>query len=340
MSTYKEELTIYNNTIDSDDDSMLYDSDTNIARYTLIDGDNKFILDLKVTGNVNVEYKNELYFCASDMPAELIELFKNKNAYKLDGTDDLQINANNWYACEYKHIRISDDEWLQHDEFVVDDMPMCTQKGLLNFFRNTVDWIKDDNTVHPCITYLLTGQIESKEHLMSTMRSHNLNVADISNENNWCDMIESIKNNDAVVVNSATIDGIITKIPDRTFVSIYINSDNKESVDKETLPPNLADVVDISKDCPSDELDNILSDYCDIAKQIEKIVKIIKSVKEDLFFNYEEKDGKILVKVYYYSGESHFETIENVAYQCFTDKELMFHVMHCWLKKQSLHQFT
>lgn len=76
-------------------DSMLFDSHESIATY----GTDDNYISLDVYGEVNVYYKDELYYRASEMPDELLEHFRNGTA---DCNEEIYIQNNNWFA--YVHV--------------------------------------------------------------------------------------------------------------------------------------------------------------------------------------------------------------------------------------------
>ena len=77
---------------DQAQDSMCYDSGTQICSYGTEDN----YVNVVIRGYVNVDYKNERYWHASEMPDELIKMFRNGEAYDWRRHDDIvYINENN-----------------------------------------------------------------------------------------------------------------------------------------------------------------------------------------------------------------------------------------------------
>lgn len=90
-------------------DSMCYDSGTQICSY----GTKNNYVNVVIRGYVNVDYKGERYWHASEMPEELLLMFRNKNAYKCDNENQVFTNENNWYAIEW----IKDGDCVESDVF-------------------------------------------------------------------------------------------------------------------------------------------------------------------------------------------------------------------------------
>lgn len=76
-------------------DSMLFDRGVRIATYGT--DDNYVAID--VSGDVYVEYNGDCYHSASEMPSELIKLFKTGKAYE---TNEVYIGYYNWF--DYVHV--------------------------------------------------------------------------------------------------------------------------------------------------------------------------------------------------------------------------------------------
>ena len=76
-------------------DSMLFDSGVRIAIYGT--DDNYVAID--VYGDVHVEYNGDCYYSASEVPPELIKLFKTGKAYEIN---DVYIGYSNWF--DYVHV--------------------------------------------------------------------------------------------------------------------------------------------------------------------------------------------------------------------------------------------
>lgn len=77
-------------------DSMLFDSDTNIATGTFEYGDKKIQICLDVRGEVDVDYKGENYRQPSDFPEDLRDKIKKDPLY-VWYDDEIAVSNNNWF---------------------------------------------------------------------------------------------------------------------------------------------------------------------------------------------------------------------------------------------------
>lgn len=112
----KDMARVLNVFVDLEDcaDSMLIDSETKVAAYEYptdearLDGD----LYVFVEGEVSVTYHGKTYECASDMPDELLAMFRTGEAYR---RDDVRVDARNYFRV----ILVRDDA----DYYVLDELP-------------------------------------------------------------------------------------------------------------------------------------------------------------------------------------------------------------------------
>lgn len=81
-------------------DSMLFESNLNIASMNYESKGCKVILDLMTRGEVNVDYKGVTYRSPLEFPEDLKEIIKTK-PYWFNDTEDLYIDANNWFEYIY-----------------------------------------------------------------------------------------------------------------------------------------------------------------------------------------------------------------------------------------------
>lgn len=113
----EKKLQVYVNLCDCID-SMLFDSGTVIARYGTADTHVK----LCVAGSVSVFYDHSIYFSASEMPEELLTMFKDGTVWE---SDNVSVNLNNWFAvCYVEHGIVTDDEVYESDiaKMTVDEL--------------------------------------------------------------------------------------------------------------------------------------------------------------------------------------------------------------------------
>lgn len=94
---------------DKAQDSMCYDSGTQICSY----GNKDSHVNIVIRGYVTVDYKDERYRHASEMPDELIKMFRNGKAYK--HPDQIFILENNWYEVDW----IKNGECVDGDVFEI-----------------------------------------------------------------------------------------------------------------------------------------------------------------------------------------------------------------------------
>lgn len=88
-------------TVDKDEimkakiDSLLCNSNTTLCNisYSIDDSKEVYNISLKVVGDVNIHYKNDIYRYADDYPDELIEIIKRG---VIDSTPEVELWENNW----------------------------------------------------------------------------------------------------------------------------------------------------------------------------------------------------------------------------------------------------
>ena len=84
-------------------DSMLFDSNTVIAKMVCEHKGHTINVGLMVRGYVKVEYKGDIYTNPSDFPEELRNTIEaNPNLWMLEN-DDVEIWENNWFEYIYDH---------------------------------------------------------------------------------------------------------------------------------------------------------------------------------------------------------------------------------------------
>ena len=75
-------------------DSMCFDSGTNFLSATVSTENGDVDILIQARGSVKVYYKDEMFKCASQMPQELIDKFKDDSAWD---DDDCEIIDSNWW---------------------------------------------------------------------------------------------------------------------------------------------------------------------------------------------------------------------------------------------------
>ena len=75
-------------------DSMCFDSGTNFLSATVSSESGDVDILIQARGSVKVYYKDEMFKCASQMPQELIDKFKDDSAWD---DDDCEIIDSNWW---------------------------------------------------------------------------------------------------------------------------------------------------------------------------------------------------------------------------------------------------
>lgn len=116
-------------------DSMELDSGSVIAE---LKKDN-YMLELRVCGEVRVNFKDERYACASAMPEKLLRLFHNGKAYE---DDRVSVIDNNWFEVflyEWK-----DDMWVWTGSSDVWDCEGYDEQGLRGEMEDMLDeWVSN-----------------------------------------------------------------------------------------------------------------------------------------------------------------------------------------------------
>lgn len=112
-------------------DSMLLDSGQEVLALKYKDYD----VSVRVCGEVRVDYKDDRYAAASEMPDELLAKFRDGSAYD---DPDVNIIDNNWFEAFID----KDGAWTGYSDVV--DLECDTEDGLASGFRDMVDeYIKD-----------------------------------------------------------------------------------------------------------------------------------------------------------------------------------------------------
>lgn len=117
-------------------DSMCYDSGTQICSYGTEDN----YVNVVIRGYVNVDYKDDRYWHASEMPDELIQMFRDGEAYNWENKENpVFINENNWYEIEW----IKNGDCIHADVFEIGTP--ATKKELEEGCKETLKiWNEED----------------------------------------------------------------------------------------------------------------------------------------------------------------------------------------------------
>ena len=119
-------------------DSMLIDSDTEIARLTLDDSVVKYAT-LEVRGDVNITYGGENYRTPSEFPEELKEVIrKNPNCWDTE-CSGIFVGNNNWFEA---FLWDENNQYLTSDCVDAENLSADSIKEMLlgyaeEFFRQT-----------------------------------------------------------------------------------------------------------------------------------------------------------------------------------------------------------
>ena len=119
-------------------DSILLDSDQTIATLKLDDGTEA---TLEVRGEVQVKFRDETYYSASEFPEELIERIK-KNPGWWDCDDDIHIVFNNWFEIFYKDM----SGVIDCEENTIDDL----YESIASYVNECLEEDNENNMVIPC----------------------------------------------------------------------------------------------------------------------------------------------------------------------------------------------
>lgn len=112
-------------------DSMLLDSGQDVITIS----HRGYDVSVRVCGEVRVDYKDDRYAAASEMPDELLAKFRDGSAYD---DPDVNIINNNWFEAFID----KDGAWTGYSDVV--DLEGDTEEGLASGFRDMVDeYIKD-----------------------------------------------------------------------------------------------------------------------------------------------------------------------------------------------------
>ena len=90
-------------------DSLLFESGTQIAYANFQKGKNKVYVSLEVRGQINIDYKGEIYTNPEEYPDELINLIKSGKIYF---DDNVYMNLNNWFEYIYTENNICSDGFV------------------------------------------------------------------------------------------------------------------------------------------------------------------------------------------------------------------------------------
>lgn len=77
-------------------DSMLLESDQEVATYELTEADGGGVVSVQVLGDVLVTFEDEYYESAKQMPEELLEIIRKGNLWSDERVD---ITNNNWFEA-------------------------------------------------------------------------------------------------------------------------------------------------------------------------------------------------------------------------------------------------
>lgn len=77
-------------------DSMCFDSGFTAIYAKVLDGTDEYELELRATGHVKVFWEDNMYKCASQMPEELLRLFRDEGINAALG-NEVDIVENNWW---------------------------------------------------------------------------------------------------------------------------------------------------------------------------------------------------------------------------------------------------
>lgn len=122
-------------------DSLLFDSDEGIAVAYFADGyGNKVEMELIVTGEVNVSYKDVIYTTPSDFPADLVDIIKAGDVWY---HDDVSVNSNNWFELVFT-VKNAEGEEIAYDGDVWEsDLTKMSGDDLQTKLRDYADYLLD-----------------------------------------------------------------------------------------------------------------------------------------------------------------------------------------------------
>ncbi len=131
-------------------DSMCYDSGTYVFDALVLYKDKLFYIEEIANGHVKVYYNDIAYKCASAMPEELLEKFKDGTAYTSEEIDE--IVENNWWEIFYDYVPLSmkgvvDFDFACHYSYIPDQEPkdFGNEQELTEYlFENAIEIIDED----------------------------------------------------------------------------------------------------------------------------------------------------------------------------------------------------
>lgn len=128
MSKDKRKLTIHV-PLSKCVDSMLLESDQEVASYELTDADGGGAVSVQVLGNVLVKFEDEYYESVTQMPEELLEIIRNDELWCDERVDVIE---NNWFEV----LLIRDDN-NGSQSFIIDGWDSTKE------LRDMLDWCID-----------------------------------------------------------------------------------------------------------------------------------------------------------------------------------------------------
>lgn len=127
-----EEFSVVDN-LENYSDSLLFE-DHMIAE--LIKGN--YAIEIIVTGEKRIFYKDQLYENANNYPKELIDLIKSANLYK---QEDVEISSNNWFEINaYEIDDIGNYECIYYEVFE-EELDKITKEQLKDLMNNRLNEI-------------------------------------------------------------------------------------------------------------------------------------------------------------------------------------------------------
>jgi len=138
-------------------DSMLLDSGQEVATLKYRGYD----ISIRVCGEVRVDYKDDRYACASEMPDELLAKFRDASAYD---DPDVNIIDNNWFEVFID----KDGVWTGRSD--VTDLDEDTEEGLASGLKDMVD------------EYIQDRLDDAKDDLLRHTKEHELEGIEVTDE--------------------------------------------------------------------------------------------------------------------------------------------------------------
>jgi hypothetical protein len=136
MSKDKRKLTIHV-PLSKCVDSMLSDSDQEVATYELTDADGGGEVSIQVLGAVLVKFDDEYYESASQMPEELLEIIREGELWN---DERVEVTENNWFEAIL--VREGADGG---QSFVLDGWDSADDlRSVLDWCVKDCGWVKGD----------------------------------------------------------------------------------------------------------------------------------------------------------------------------------------------------